>query len=88
MSVYLPCRCGAERTDNDLGSAACADCRRRYGTVSHPELVAALARCDRQSGGQTPRVAWISEKAPQWLWASCPPPKDNPRRVLILEVEA
>lgn len=88
MSVYLPCRCGGERTDADLGSAACVDCRRRAGSVSHPELAAALARCDRETGGSTPRVAWLTEKAPHHLWAACPPAKDNPRRVLVVEVEA
>lgn len=87
MSVYLPCRCGGERTDADLGSAACLDCRRRSGHVSHPELCRALARCDRQSGGATPRVAWVTDQAPQWLWSECPPAKDNPRRVLVIDVE-
>lgn len=88
MSVYIPCKCGNARDDGDLGSSRCVTCRRRCGEVSAPELAAAIARTDRQSGGEAPRVAWITEKAPQWLWASTPPAKDNPRRVVILTVDA
>lgn len=87
MSVYIPCKCGNPRNDDDLGSARCVECRKVRGEVSHTELAAALASCDRQSGGKTPRVSWITERAQQWLWASTPPAKDNPKRVLVIEVD-
>jgi hypothetical protein len=86
--VYLACRrCGGERSDVDLGSAACVQCRRNAGEVSSAEIAAALARIDRTQGGSAPRVSWQTEKAPQWLWSSTPPSKDSPRRVLVIPVD-
>lgn len=88
-SVHLKCnKCGEPRTDADAGTALC--CRCRWGTtqVTSHEVRAAFDRCDRTRGGSTPRVAWITERAPQWIWRHRPPDKENPTKVLIIELDA
>lgn len=84
---HLPCRCGAERGDVDTGSGHCAECRKRIGKVSTEEMLAAFDRCDRSTGGSTPRVAWVTPLAPQWLWRSQPPAKERGVRVLVIPID-
>jgi hypothetical protein len=86
-AVHLPCRCGAERGELDIGSGRCAACRRKSGEVTTAELHAAVARLDRSQGGQRPPVRWQTRKAPRWLWHSCPPDKEQPVRVVMLQID-
>lgn len=86
---HLPCRCGAERTDSDVGSGRCAKCRYPLGEFTSPELRAAFARCIRSEGGKSPVVAWVVERLPGHpiVWTSCPPAKEGGRRVLLVPLD-
>lgn len=86
-AAHLPCRCGNARGDVDIGSALCTACRYYTGEVTTSEVQAAFARCDRSQGGVTPRVGWITPRAPGHLWRRCPPSKEEGVRVLVLPID-
>lgn len=85
-AVYLPCRCGNPRNDLDAGTGLCRDCRAKTPLVTTHEMLTSFERCRRDMGGATPRVAWITERAPQVIWNRLPGEKENPTKVMIVPV--
>jgi hypothetical protein len=86
---HLPCRCGADRTDADVGSGRCAACRRKAGEYNSVEMRAAFDACDRSKGGATPRLAWVVERLPGHpiVWFTQPAAKEGGRPVLLVPLD-